>query len=479
MGQSLSTRSAASSDAPAQLEQRVRHDLQTLHGVRAPLRAPSAQSEASPYEVIIVGAGQSGLGAAFGLWREGVNRLLLVDESAEGQEGPWVSYARMATLRTPKHLTGIDGGIPSLTYRAWHEAHLGEAHWQRLDKIDRRDWMAYLCWFRRVLGLPVMNGTRVERIEAHREGGFVLQVRTTEGVTQLRARKVVLATGIQGGGEWHVPSFVRAALPPERFAHSADRIDFGALQGARIGILGGGASAFDNASFALREGVAQAHVFVRRAELPSVNPIRFLEGSGIPPHFARLDDAQRYQMASHFIRHAQPPTNDTFARLRQQRGFVLHLQSPWERLEPTAHGVAVFTPQGRFEFDFLILSTGTLTDVRLRPELAAYHEDILTWGAQRQDSSIARDPLVDAHPYLGPNFEYRGVSAPAEQRLYGLFAFNYSALASLGLSAASLSGLRYAIPRLVSGVTAQLFDDERSQLLQQYFDYQEAEFNGP
>lgn len=34
-----------------------------------------------------------------------------------GKEGPWATYARMVTLRTPKHLTGLDYGMPSLTFQ--------------------------------------------------------------------------------------------------------------------------------------------------------------------------------------------------------------------------------------------------------------------------------------------------------------------------------------------------------------------------
>ena len=35
--------------------------------------------------------------------------------------------------------------------------------------------------------------------------------------------------------------------------------------------------------------------------------------------------------------------------------------------------------------------------------------------------------------------------------LKGIFAFNYSALASLGLSASALSGMKYALPKLIRG----------------------------
>ena len=45
---------------------------------------------------------------------------------------------------------------------------------------------------------------------------------------------MVLATGIQGGGEWHVPPLVGGALPKQLYAHTSEAIDFEALRvGAR------------------------------------------------------------------------------------------------------------------------------------------------------------------------------------------------------------------------------------------------------
>jgi len=219
------------------------------------------------FDVVIVGGGQSGLGAAFGLLRERVRNILVVDENPAGFEGPWDTYARMITLRTPKHLTGIDLGVGALTCRAWWEAQYGSAAWGALDKIPRGAWMAYLRWFREVLGIPVRNDAMVRLIEP--QEGAVHRL-TLEGGETLLARKVVLATGIQGGGEWHTPDFIRNNLPADRWAHTSQAIDFDALRGRRVGILGGGASAFDNAQHALNAGVAQVHVHIRRPALPTV-----------------------------------------------------------------------------------------------------------------------------------------------------------------------------------------------------------------
>jgi cation diffusion facilitator CzcD-associated flavoprotein CzcO len=116
----------------------------------------------------------------------------------------------MVTLRTPKHLTPVDFGIPSLTYRAWWEAQHGAEGWDKLDKIPRGDWMDYLRWYRRVLDLPVRNGAKVELIKPLGDGLFRVSIAGGDAVI---ARKVVLATGIQGGGEWHTPAMIRDNLP--------------------------------------------------------------------------------------------------------------------------------------------------------------------------------------------------------------------------------------------------------------------------
>ena len=86
-------------------------------------------------DVAIVGGGMCGLAAAFALRRLGISNITHVDRRAEGLEGPWLTYARMNTLRSPKHLTGPAMGLPNLTFRAWYEAQ-GHA-WEGLDRISR------------------------------------------------------------------------------------------------------------------------------------------------------------------------------------------------------------------------------------------------------------------------------------------------------------------------------------------------------
>src|SRR5690242_958095 len=137
----------------------------------------------------------AGLVLCFSLLRHGIRNIRVFDRSEAGREGPWVTYARMETLRSPKVLTGPAAGIPSLTFRAWFVAQFGTVAWDALDKIPRPQWMEYLRWYRQVLALPVENGVEVQRIRPH-DGLLALEL--ADGC--IYTRKVVLATGREGLG---------------------------------------------------------------------------------------------------------------------------------------------------------------------------------------------------------------------------------------------------------------------------------------
>ncbi|MDT0122018.1 NAD(P)-binding domain-containing protein [Paenibacillus sp. RRE4] len=459
------------------LNERVKQDLAYLCFGGTSWVRTTGHAEGHVYDVVVVGGGQSGLGAAFGLLRERISNILIIDENVAGQEGPWETYARMVTLRTPKHLTSIDLGIPSLTFRAWWEAQEGVEGWQQIDKIPRGDWMNYLRWYREVLDLPVQNEVKLNLIEPGQDGIHRLHVKE-KGTREklILARKVVLATGIQGGGEWHVPSLISDHLPRELYAHTSEKIDFERLKGKKVAVLGGGASAFDNANHALASGVAEAHVFVRREQLPRVNPIRQMEQSGMIERFHALPMADKYQVISHFFKYNQPPTNDTFNRAACWPGFELHLDSPWLSVQATNQGAKVETAHGSYTFDFLIVSTGLLSDPALRPELQLVEQHIARWQDCYEAPLEVRNALLDAHPFLSAGFAMTSKSEQGKTLLHGLFIFNYSALASCGLSASAISGTRSAIPKLVAGIADQLFLDDREETLRGFYDYNELEF---
>jgi hypothetical protein len=200
------------SDGLDALAQRVRFDLACLNHPPANWVVPAMHPSGDPVsDVVVIGAGMAGLVLTFSLLRNGIRNIRCLDRGTAGVEGPWVTYARMETLRSPKVLTGPAAGIPSLTFRAWFVAQFGAAEWQALDKIPCVMWMDYLRWYREVLALPVENGIEVLRI-APLDGLLALGL---AGGARILARKVVMATGREGLGRQRIPASARRAAPVE------------------------------------------------------------------------------------------------------------------------------------------------------------------------------------------------------------------------------------------------------------------------
>ena len=131
----------------AALEARLLQDLEFLDLPGKEWVPPRAVAGRPVRDVVIVGAGMCGLAAAGALALLGIRDVVIYDAAPAGREGPWATYARMRTLRSPKALTGPALGLPALTFRAWFEAQLGRAAWDALGTIPRLQWMDYLVWY--------------------------------------------------------------------------------------------------------------------------------------------------------------------------------------------------------------------------------------------------------------------------------------------------------------------------------------------
>src|SRR3954464_13510714 len=324
-------------------------------------------------DVLVVGGGMCGQTATFALLREGVRNLRCVDRAPRGAEGPWTTFARMDILRSPKHLTGPDLGIASLTYRAYHEAKFGLENWGRLQKTDRVEWARYLVWVRETVGIPVENGIAVRTIDL-----VPGAVRVSTANETLHARKVVLAMGREGTGALRWPAF--ATFDPARRSpgvyHSADDIDFGALKGKRVGVLGAGASAFDNAAVALEAGAAQVVMFARRPILPQVNKSKWTAFPGFLHGYASLDDARKWRFYTYIFSEQVPPPYESVLRCERHPGFSIRFGEGWTDIAP---GPSAVTEKGRHPFDALIVCTGFDVNLTDRPELASFRDAIDVW----------------------------------------------------------------------------------------------------
>jgi len=426
------------------------------------------------HNVVIVGGGQTGLAIAFGLARERISGVVVLDASAPGEEGPWVTFARMITLRTLKFLTGPDLGLPSLTFRAWHEAQYGKHSWEELVRIPKDEWMRYLVWFRDTLRLPVRNDVCLERIEP-RGDLLALHLRTPAGTEIALTRKLVLATGIEGAGQRRVPGFVRDKLPRETWAHSSDAIDFSTLAGRRVAVIGGGASAFDNAATALEHGAASVEVFIRRPDLPVANSYRALESSGFWRNFGDMPDAHRWRFMRHLLSLPMPPPQDTLQRTLHHANVALHFASPVLDTECGAGGIRLRTPKAWHAADFLILGTGFAVDLHARPEFAGLAGHVASWGDRYTPPPEEADAAAARYPYVGRHFELLEKQPGSLPALRNVHLFNAGSLVSMGPVAGGLNGMPFGIPRLIAGISHDLFRAELDSLFAEFASYDEPD----
>jgi cation diffusion facilitator CzcD-associated flavoprotein CzcO len=447
----------------AALEAQAARDLEILAYPTpdwvTPVRAPDGTIA---LDCAIVGAGQYGVTIGAGLRRERVQRIELFDGAAIGREGPWVTFARMSMLRTPKTLTGPDLGLPSLSFRAWWEAQHGAAGWDAMFRIPRTAWMDYLTWYRRTLDLPVRNGWRLAGLTPVADL-LHLTFDTPAGSRTIFARTCVLATGAAGSGGFSIPEEIRQAVPKERLYHANDPLDPAIFKGMRIGILGAGASAFDTASAALQAGAVSADLCFRRPALPTTNPRRWMENAGYLAHYVDLSDARKWATMHRLLSIGQGPPKPTFDAAVALPGFALHPATGWDDVRWTGSDVGVTSGTRKFRFDAVVVATGMRVDFALRPELSALAADAAFWADRHAPALDQRNEALGRFPYLDRFGAFTERQAGAAPWLSRVLTITRGATLSLGPVAASNSGMKYTAPRLIEGVKRRLFLDQESQ----------------
>ena len=421
---------------------------------RAWVRPPARPDR---WDVVVVGGGLSGLTIAFGLKRKGVERVKIIDAAPRGLEGPWLTSARMKTLRSPKTLSGLDFGTPSLTYRAWHEARYGAADFEALAFVRRLDWTAYLTWFRQVTGLQVENDCRLTGIAAAGEG-LALEVATRGGAAVLHCRELVLATGIGGTGGPAIPEMVRRALPRERYTHSDEAFDCAALRGRDVAVLGAASSAFDFALAALDAGARRVSLLMRRAELPVTEVLDWSNFPGFLENFAELDDLWRFRFTERMIAFSNPPTQACYDRTMADPRFSLVGGVSVTDVALEGGRIVLAADDGQsFSADHLLLGTGYAVGLAQRPELAPFAGAVALWRDRfAPPDGCEGSPVLD-YPYLGRAFEFLEKEPGVAPFLGHIHLFTNGAVPSLGPVCNGVTGLKYGAPRMVRGILHALF----------------------
>ena len=289
-------------------------------------------------------------------------------------------------------------------------------------------YLSYVDWFqqqKKIQSLPVYI-RQLDRDVSNK--GFVA---TTERGQAIKAKNVVLAPGFKHFKQ--VPDDLKKRLPPGRFQHTADFVDFNMAANRRYLIIGGRQSAFEWAALLLEAGAAAVHLVHRHpspafavADWSWVNPLV----DGIvenPKWFRSLSEDEKQGIVQRMWGEGrlkvepwlEPRLRDERVKLWPQTEVVNFLQ------ESSGGLLAILSNGERVGCDQVVLATGYKVDIGKLPYLAS--GNILERLETRNGFPVLDDHFETSVPGLFIT------SLPATQDFSPFFAFTISVRASAKL----------------------------------------------
>ena len=430
----------------------------------APVGEPSQKQP--KIDVAIIGAGMNGLAAAAALYQEGIYNIQLFDQAPEGLEGPWVTYAKMETLRTDKNEIGPALNIPSLTFQAWFTAQFGDVKFAEMDQIPTEMWQQYLNWYRKILELPVENECKLIDLFFDDDSSCLnLKFERNGEILTVLAQRVVLATGRAGVGGVNIPKFA-AGLPEKSYAHTSSLNSYTFLESKRVAIIGAGASAFDAAAAALCAGAEKVTLLMRKSKIIHQNLIASFHEQCFAKAYFFMPDMWKLEMMGKILMSSVPPPEKSVKKVVDALNFDLKAGFEVQKCYFQRDEIYLLSSQDRLVADFLILATGFKVSLKCQPELSKIVDDICCWS-----NKFEVDSQLGEYPYLGKNLEFLPLvidsSEDSLSYVNRIYCFNHAATLSHGAICRDITHLSKGAQRLAEGIAASFVKDQQDLFLQQ------------
>ena len=166
-----------------------------------------------------------------------------------------------------------------------------------------------------------------------------------------------------------------------------------------------------------------------------------------------------------------PPPQEAYWRCRRFKNFSWHANCGWHSIRDQGDALIVETGCGIFKFDFIVFGTGFETDLSVRPELSPLVHHIALWGDRFTPPPGEENEVIAKHPYLGSAFEFTEKIPELLLSSAGCTILRWDRCPVFGITGGAVTGLKYGVPRLVSGLVRDLFREDAGALYQDFLRY--------
>ena len=277
--------------------------------------------------------------------------------------------------------------------------------------------------------------------------------------------------GREGTGHPQIPAFI-GDLPRSHWAHTSEDIDFAALKGKRVVVIGAGASAVENAAEAAEHGAKEVRHLIRRREMPTINKMMGIGSFGFTAGFADLPDEWRWRFMQYSFATQTPAPRGSTLRASRNDNVYFHFGKGIEGVRLDGGELVIDTVDGlRLATDYMILATGFTTDPMARTELDGYADKIELWRDRYTPPANEQNDDLARFPYLNTDFTFRERKAGEAPWLKHIYCFNYGASASLGKVSGDIPGISEGASWLARALAATLYQEDVAAYFQGMIDY--------